>query len=669
MQSKKNLVKKQEETPGAEEVTISLEEYSNMKKRLHELGGMGPSMQSPKREESPGVVPETPQSGGQTYLGTKESLIKNLAFDQKNFAAFKNILLLRLRKADINENDAKLDLFLSCLTMEQQEIWARMKENDRDDFQKVLEYFEGLYGRRNELSISEFVQSKQGREKATDFALKMQKKATRVRHIHEEQVINAIIAGLQPQLSVLLPSLHYRNVIELVQDIEKCESMMNERQRLWKQSFPEEARKTVTKQNAYSKEDFQKSLARRYGIAPSTVSQRLREQKCVRCGREGHVAKNCAVKAAKLDEIHDSQVENINEAVQQMEIGLSDSNFSNKSEILFSMNVNKRCATAKLDTGAMVTVIDQRLVARSLIQPASIAVKGVGGTNVHVLGEATVSLSIGKRFLPCVRVLVIPKLHGKDLLLGLSDYFKLGGTLGGSIWNSVELNVESVDAYTDESSEKQWINNAIRDHYRVNPNEQSKLGPFTIKLKEGQSFDDISSRPFKISQERQKMLDQKLGALVADGVLEEKAGATSSPVFLLKKPNGDYRLLCDFRKFNNCTESVATTVENMEDLLALAEGKNYFTTVDLSDGFFQVALTEESQGLTGIVTLNSRYQFKVLPQGAKQSPQLFHNAVRKLLKTIPHAVNYIDDILVCSETKEEPKKTLFCSLKCCRETT
>ena len=60
MQSKENLVKKQEEAPGAEEVTISLEEYSNMKKRLHELGCMGPSMQSQTREESPGVVPETP---------------------------------------------------------------------------------------------------------------------------------------------------------------------------------------------------------------------------------------------------------------------------------------------------------------------------------------------------------------------------------------------------------------------------------------------------------------------------------------------------------------------------------------------------------------------------------------------------------------------------------
>ena len=59
MQSKKNKEKKQEVTPCEEQVTTSLEEYSNIKKRLHELGGMGPSMQSQRGEETPVVVPET----------------------------------------------------------------------------------------------------------------------------------------------------------------------------------------------------------------------------------------------------------------------------------------------------------------------------------------------------------------------------------------------------------------------------------------------------------------------------------------------------------------------------------------------------------------------------------------------------------------------------------
>ena len=61
MQSKENNKQEHEETQGEEQVTISPVGYSQIKKRLHELGCMGPSMQSQKGEEIPGVVQEKPQ--------------------------------------------------------------------------------------------------------------------------------------------------------------------------------------------------------------------------------------------------------------------------------------------------------------------------------------------------------------------------------------------------------------------------------------------------------------------------------------------------------------------------------------------------------------------------------------------------------------------------------
>ena len=51
MQSKENAKNKQEETPGAEEVTISLEEYSKMKKRLRELGAWIPACRAEKEKK------------------------------------------------------------------------------------------------------------------------------------------------------------------------------------------------------------------------------------------------------------------------------------------------------------------------------------------------------------------------------------------------------------------------------------------------------------------------------------------------------------------------------------------------------------------------------------------------------------------------------------------
>ena len=60
MQSNENQ-KKPEETPSAKEVTISLDEYSNLEKRLQELGDIDSCIQNWKEKQNSGVVPETPE--------------------------------------------------------------------------------------------------------------------------------------------------------------------------------------------------------------------------------------------------------------------------------------------------------------------------------------------------------------------------------------------------------------------------------------------------------------------------------------------------------------------------------------------------------------------------------------------------------------------------------
>ena len=79
MQSKENQQNKQEETPG-EEVTISMEEYSEMKKRLQEQEGMDSRMQSRKGKESSGVVPETSHKCKGKQLNTKNYLSQQTFF-------------------------------------------------------------------------------------------------------------------------------------------------------------------------------------------------------------------------------------------------------------------------------------------------------------------------------------------------------------------------------------------------------------------------------------------------------------------------------------------------------------------------------------------------------------------------------------------------------------
>ena len=660
MHSIENEHAPQEETPVEDTVTVSLREYQMMKEALEDM----------KRKNTAEIKGKTviertitPQIGGQTVSSMRDNLLKNLTFDQGNFLVFKNTLTLRLRLANINDNRERLNLLLGCLNMEQQELWSQMTENDREDFDRVLLYFESLYGRKNEISMRKFFNSRQNQESGMEFAMQMQKKATRVRNVCSQQVISAIITGLRPRLANLLPKLDYGDLPQLLEDIERCEFILLERDSVWKRSVGNYAAHFNGRKGPSVNNSWEESLSRKFDLPISLVTKRLKDRCCVKCGKSGHVVKSCNAKVVKVEEIKCVDKNKAQEQVKMINAESIDSDISSKNELLFPILLDKREVIAKLDTGAMISIVEKSVVDPEKINFTKITAQGVGGTRVNILGEATVSIQVGQQRLNAVKVLVVPKLYGKEFLLGLTDYERLGGSFKGKLWNNISLQVENIDVVTDIPSEEDWIRNSISKYYNVNPKKQSKLGPFCIELKDGKSASDITSKPFRLSKQKQKLLDEKLNVLVANGILEQKEGESSSPVFLLKKANGDYRLLCDFRKLNDCTKSVASTIESMEDLMIFAEGKEFFTTVDLSDGFFQVAITDQSQGLTGIVTQNSRYEFRVLPQGAKQSPQLFHNAVRKLLKNIPNAVNYVDDILLCSNNKEEAKEDFISLLK------
>ena len=63
------------------------------------------------------------------------------------------------------------------------------------------------------------------------------------------------------------------------------------------------------------------------------------------------------------------------------------------------------------------------------------------------------------------------------------------------------------------------------------------------------------------------------------------------------------------------------------------------------------------------MTQEGRYEFNVLPQGAKQSPPSFHNRIKKIIHPLKHAYNYIDDIILMSPTLEEAKEDFISLLK------
>jgi hypothetical protein len=89
-------------------------------------------------------------------------------------------------------------------------------------------------------------------------------------------------------------------------------------------------------------------------------------------------------------------------------------------------------------------------------------------------------------------------------------------------------------------------------------------------------------------------------------------------------------------------------------------GNEYFSTLDLAMGFYQLELKEKDREKTAFSVNNGKYEFNRLPMGLKNSPSIFQrvmdDVLREYIGKICHV--YIDDIIVFGKNLEDHIKNL-----------
>ncbi len=94
--------------------------------------------------------------------------------------------------------------------------------------------------------------------------------------------------------------------------------------------------------------------------------------------------------------------------------------------------------------------------------------------------------------------------------------------------------------------------------------------------------------------EVQKMLDR--------GVIEPCQSSWASPVVLVTKKDGSTRFCVDYRKVNEVTRKDAYPLPRIDDTLDALRGSQYFSTLDLYSGYWQVKMDPADIDKTAFVT-------------------------------------------------------------------
>lgn len=104
------------------------------------------------------------------------------------------------------------------------------------------------------------------------------------------------------------------------------------------------------------------------------------------------------------------------------------------------------------------------------------------------------------------------------------------------------------------------------------------------------------------------------------------------------------------------TKADTFPLPRIDDLLDQLGKSRYFSTLDLSSGFWQIKIHPDSIEKTAFSTPQGLYEFRVMPFGLTNVPSVFQRLMQQVLMGLnpesgPSFVSaYIDDILVFLRT-------------------
>ena len=165
----------------------------------------------------------------------------------------------------------------------------------------------------------------------------------------------------------------------------------------------------------------------------------------------------------------------------------------------------------------------------------------------------------------------------------------------------------------------------------------------------------IKQRPYRTTPENKQEIDRQVDDMLQRGIIQESVSPWSSPVVLVKKKDGEMRFCIDFRSVNKITKKDSFPMPLVADTLDALSGTQYFSTLDLKSGYWQIELHPSAREKTAFVTHNGLYEFLVMPFGLTNSGASFNRLMGHILRGLEYrfALIYIDDIIIFSRSVEE----------------
>lgn len=324
--------------------------------------------------------------------------------------------------------------------------------------------------------------------------------------------------------------------------------------------------------------------------------------------------------------------------------------------------------TYKCDTGAQVNVMSLKNL-KTIVDDdnpkwseTNIVLEAFGGNKIIPLGKLILGIYLSNVEKVNTEFIIIKE--NVQPILGLTSLIKLKllNTNNNSNINmkeKINTNINSISSITKEK-----IINQFHEQFQG-------IGQFrkTLELHTQPDAQIVVKPPRRVPHALMKRLADKLKDLEEHRIVErvEHPKSFVSNLVIIEKSDGNLRLCLDPQELNKVLLREYHLIPTLEEIVTKLQNKSLFSVLDLSDGFYNIKLTDKSTDLCTFSTPFGCYKFLRLPFGLSVAPEIFQKYSEQTFGDIPGVVIYCDDLLICAENEEEHDKILKCVLERAKE--
>ena len=156
---------------------------------------------------------------------------------------------------------------------------------------------------------------------------------------------------------------------------------------------------------------------------------------------------------------------------------------------------------------------------------------------------------------------------------------------------------------------------------------------------------------YPLSEEELRTLREWLVEMEKMGKIKRSTSPAGSPILFVPKPHGrGLRLCVDYRALNRITIPNRYPLPLMQELQDRVQGAQWFTKMDLKNGFHLIRIREGDKWKTAFRTRYVLFEFQVMPFGLTNAPSTFQDMMNHIFSDMldTGTLAYMDNILVQS---------------------